>query len=653
MCGIAGIVSFNKDFFQGAKHLHQMADAMESRGPDDEGFLVGALGEALHPAYGKASNNINEIPPHFRPKQHIESLYSERGDIFLAHRRLSIIDLKSTGHQPMSTPDGRYWIIYNGEVFNYQEIAQELIQEGVKLFGHSDTEVILHAYALWGTLALEKFNGMFAFTILDTKDKTLFCARDRIGIKPFYYTIQNNRFIFASDIKTIIASGLYKPEVNLEGLYHAMSYGVAPRPLTSFKDVFALEQSHWMKINISSGRMEKKPYWQIPINAQDHSLSEKAAVELLDDAITRSVRYQLHSDVPIGTFMSGGVDSTTISAIASKHHPSIKAFTLGFEGEQAAYLNEIDEARATAAMYDMEHIVHMQKPEAILDEINGCVRAYEEPFFSLSPNLIISKLVASHGVKVVLNGLGGDELFAGYKTFQLARQYNLLRLLLPFLKIVSVYHPRWRRALDLSFVKSNADLHGALLNNMSSYEKNKLFIDESVKHLRSVEKLRELYLPENEKFSDYIEAMSYMYMMNYISNHHVYRVDQFTMKYSIEGRFPFLDHHVVETAFKIPSKYKMQGKVGKYILREVAKKYIHSSSLTMKKKGFDLPMDFWIRHVLKDLVHEKLNHLSKRDIFHPHAVQAVAKSFEKKRCDDYTLWQLVGIELWLEEFIDA
>lgn len=653
MCGIAGIISFNQNAFHGAQSIHRMANAMIHRGPDDEGYLLGLSGQLpLKIAFGATTANIDEIPEQYRPRTDIENLYSEKGDIFLAHRRLSIIDLKPTGHQPMSIADGRYWIIYNGEVFNYQEIAQELIQHGVRLIGQSDTEVILHAYALWGEAALEKFNGMFAFAILDLEEKTLFCARDRIGIKPFYYTIQNNRFIFASDVKTLIASGLYKPEVNLEGLYHAMSYGVAPRPLTSFKDVFALEQSHWLKINIANGQMVKQSYWQIPVNAQDHALSEQKAVELLDEALTRSVKYQLHSDVPVGTFMSGGIDSTTISAIASKHHPHIKAFTLGFEGEQAAYLNEVDEARATAAMYDMEHIVHMQKPEAILDEINGCVKAYEEPFFSLSPNLIISKLVASHGIKVILNGLGGDELFAGYKTFQLAKQYNLLKLLLPFLKIVSFYHPRWRRALDLSYVKSNADLHGALLNNMSSFEKNRLFIDESVKHLRSLEKLRELYVPPNVQFSDFIEAMCYMYMMNYIGNHHVYRVDQFTMKYSIEGRFPFLDHHVVETAFKIPSQYKMRGKVGKYILREVAKKYIDSSSLTMKKKGFDLPMDFWIRHVLKDLVREKLDLLSKRTIFHPHAVRAVAAHFDKKRCDDYTLWQLVGIELWLEEFID-
>ncbi|STX93526.1 asparagine synthetase, glutamine-hydrolyzing [Legionella londiniensis] len=630
-----------------------MANAMESRGPDDEGYLIRQTNSQLRIAQGRHTANFSQIPELYRPETRIENLYPEKGDVFLAHRRLSIIDLKPTGHQPMATEDRRYWIIYNGEVFNYLEVAEELTQKGVTLLGHSDTEVILHAYALWGVEALQKFNGMFAFAIFDAKENTLFCARDRIGIKPFYYTIQNGFFIFASDIKTLIASGLYTPQVNLEGLYHAMSYGVAPRPLTSFKDVFALEQSHWLKINISTGKMVKESYWQIPVNAQDHALSEQKAVELLDEALTRSVKYQLHSDVPVGTFMSGGIDSTTISAIASKHHPHIKAFTLGFEGEQAAYLNEVDEARATAAMYDMEHIVHMQKPEAILDEINGCVKAYEEPFFSLSPNLIISKLVASHGVKVILNGLGGDELFAGYKTFQLAKQYSLLKLLLPFLKIVSLYHPRWRRALDLSYVKSNADLHGALLNNMSSFEKNRLFIDESVKELRSLEKLRELYVPANVQFDDYIEAMCYMYMMNYIGNHHVYRVDQFTMKYSIEGRFPFLDHNVVEAAFKIPSQYKLRGKVGKYILREVAKKYIDSSSLTMKKKGFDLPMDFWIRHVLNDLVQDKLNALSKRNLFHPRAIQSVAASFQKKRCDDYTLWQLVGIELWLEAFIDV
>ncbi len=607
MCGIAGVISLNYEPFCGAKPIQLMAQSMVNRGPDDEGFLIANLKtKQIVPAFGATKHN-----------QH-----------------------------------GRYWMVYNGEVFNYREISKDLISRGVKLHSQSDTEVILNAYLLWGEQALQRLNGMFALAIFDAKENQMFFARDRIGIKPFYYTLQNNQLIFASDIKTLIASGLYTPEVDLEGLYHAMSYGVAPRPMTSFKDVKALEQAHWMKVGLSSGKIDKQAYWQIPINAQDHSLTLEKSVNLLDEAVHKAVEYQLHSDVPVGTFMSGGIDSTTLSAIAATKHRNIKAFTLGFEGEKAAYLDEVGQAEATAAMYTMQHIVHRQKPETILDEIEQNVRCYEEPFFSLSPNLIISKLVASHGVKVVLNGLGGDELFAGYNAFKLAKKYTFLRMMLPFLKIVSVYHPRWRRALDLSYVKSNADLHGALLNNMSSFEKNKLFIDDSVKHLRSLEKLRALYLPEGTQFGDFIEAMSYMYMMNYIGNHHVYRVDQFTMQYSIEGRFPFLDHNVVETAFKIPSKYKLHGNTGKYVLREMAKNYIHPSCLSMKKKGFDLPMDFWIKDVLQDLVKDKLHALCKRDLFNPKAIMNVSKNFFKGRCDDYTLWQLVGIELWLEAFID-
>lgn len=654
MCGIAGIIGVNGTTFEYSNAIAQMASAMKHRGPDDEGYLlINTHTKKQTIAYGHDTKNISTIPKHYRPSKFISDTQAEPYDIFLAHRRLSIIDLKATGHQPMISNCQRYSIIYNGEIYNYKLIAEELKKEGVQFTSTSDTEVILYAYMHWGVDCLQKFNGMFAFAIYDKEEQSFFFARDRMGIKPFYYTIQNGKFIFASDIKTIIASKVYKAEVNLEGLYHAMSYGAAPRPMTCFENVFALEQSHWMKLQVHTGKIIKKSYWSIPINQQQDSMTEQDASELLDSKLTSAVRLRLISDVPVGTFMSGGIDSTTISAIAAKNHPNIKAFTLGFTGKEAEYLNEIPEATATAQMYDMDHIIHRQKPEAILGEIDACVEAYEEPFFSLSPNLIISKLVANNNTKVVLNGLGGDELFAGYNSFKLGKKFSILKILLPFLKIASNFYPKYQRALDLQHVKSVTDYHGALKNNMSSHEKNKLFISDTVKDIVSLEKIRELYLPKDAQFSDFIEAMCYMYMMNYIGNHHVYRVDQFTMKYSIEGRLPFLDHNVVETAFKIPSKYKLVNNTGKYILRKVAEKHIHHSSLSMKKKGFDLPMDYWIRNTLSHFVKEKLQSLSQRDLFNRKEINNISKAFNKNYCDDYTFWQLIGIELWLEKFIDC
>lgn len=256
MCGIAGIINLSTVKSQSAIAIQKMATAMIHRGPDDEGFLLGCKESAPIQIFKGTDTPLTQdqlIP--FYPSDSIESAYSQEAHLFLAHRRLAIVDLSANGHQPMCTKDKRFWIIFNGEIYNFPEIAQELKSLGITFLGHSDTEVLLYAYREWGTDVLAKLNGMFAFAIWDDHEKELFCARDRIGIKPFYYTIQNNQFIFASDIKTIIASGLYKPDIDLEGLYHVMSFGVAPRPMTAFKDVKALEQAHWLKI-YASGKIE-------------------------------------------------------------------------------------------------------------------------------------------------------------------------------------------------------------------------------------------------------------------------------------------------------------------------------------------------------------------------------------------------------------
>ena len=653
MCGIAGIVAFGNEPFAGGNAIQPMAAAMAKRGPDDEGFLVAvAANQSPILAYGEASCSINAIPNSYRPTVSINSLSEQPAFLWFAHRRLSIIDTSSAGHQPMSGANGRYWIIYNGEIYNFIEIRKELQQKGIKFISHSDTEVLIQAYVMWGKKLLPKLNGMFAFAIWDKLQNTIFFARDRIGIKPLYYTVINNKLVFASDIKTIIASGLYRPEVDEEGLYHALSYGVAPRPMTCFKHVQALPPACHLTLDIAQGKMQQECYWRLPVGTQQKDMSLVYATEKLDDLLHTSVQRRLVADVPIGSFMSGGIDSTTITAIAAQHKPDIVAFTLGYEGKECDYLNEVNEAKATAELYGMQHVVSMQRADCILDHINEIVRAYEEPFFSLSPNFLISKLAADNGVKVAFSGLGGDELFAGYQTFRWAKHWRVLKLLMPFIKIASKALPKYKRALDFGYIKQLSDLHGALMNNMSSYEKDQLFIKPPVDNMRSFEKLRELYLPEGVEFSDYIEAMSYMYIMNYISNHHVYRVDQFTMRFSVEGRFPLLDHELIEFVFKIPSHFKFHNGKQKFVLHELAKKYIDSSSLSMAKKGFDLPMDYWIRFQLWDYVVEKLQKLADRQVFNPQVITSIIKGFSNKRCDDYTLWSLVGTELWYEEFID-
>jgi len=625
---------------------------MVHRGPDDEGFLLIDKKGKCRPFLGDDTPVDDPVCSfvHGYPQNHIKSAFEDLSHVALGHRRLSIIDLSPYGHQPMCTPDFRYWIVYNGEIYNFQEISVELNKEGINLYSHSDTEVLLNAYAIWGEDCLQKFNGMFAFAIWDNKEKILFCARDRIGIKPFYYTIQNGQFIFASDIKTIIASDLYCPEPDMEGLYLAMAFGMAPRPKTAFKGLVALEQAHWMRVHLN-GRIEKGRYWSIPVGTQKSNMSEEEAVDMLEEQLTASVKKRLVADVPVGTFMSGGIDSTTISAIASELHPGIKAFTLAYENT-AQELNEVSQAIMTAKMHPMEHNVHLVDPSESLKDIESWIDGYEEPFHGLAANYEISKLVKGNGVKVVLNGLGGDELFAGYGWYSHIGQWETARMLRPLTNMIVPLIGKRAMQIKALINMSSADrLHTRLFAQSTDEDLQELFIDPELRGMNTPEILHHMYA-DGLKFTDSIEAMSYMDLINYIGNHHVHRSDQFTMAHSIEARFPFLDHNLVETVFKIPSYLKKNGKIQKYVLRKVAEKYIAPECLSMNKKGFSLPLKQWMEGPLKSLVKEKLAKLEKRKEIRQEVPFRWLREYEAGNRKFSLIWHLASLEMWFESFID-
>ncbi len=653
MCGIAGIISFNDNPGPFCGSIQAMSRTMRRRGPDGEGFLLAYSSPTL-PAIPLRSDNTpvleGDLP--FFPRHDITTFNERKADVFLAHRRLSIIDLTSSGHQPMSTEDGRFWIIYNGEIYNHSEIRAQLETEGETFFSTSDTEVLLKAYRKWGAECLKRFNGMFAFLIWDDEEKVAFCARDRIGIKPFYYTINNDRFIFASDIRTIIASKLYSPAPDIEGLFHALSFGVAPRPLTAFKDVVSLKQAHWMKIDLS-GRVQTDRYWSIPTNVQKHDMNEGEALSLLQEYLEDSIGLRLVSDVPVGTFMSGGIDSTTVSAIASIKHPGIKAFTLAFQSDSE--LNEVEQARATASMYDMDHIVQNVEDDQILQHLMDIARCYEEPFYDISPNYLVSKLVADNNVTVVLNGLGGDELFGGYPYYNWESRWKLLQKSRYLLWIASLFPCIGHLSDRLHRISctDTADRFAVAVRSfITDREKRALFLDSRVKEFDTVERIHELYVERDREFGSFLEAISYIDILNYIGNHHVYRVDKFTMNFSLEGRLPFLDHRLVEAAFTIPDRFKIKDGSQKYVLREVAKKFIHKSCIEARKKGFDLPTDRWMRGGLEDFVNGKLHSLCTRGIFSPEAVWRIYRQW-RMRCRSFrSVWELVSVEMWFELFMD-
>ena len=640
MCGIVGLIS--KTPLKLSNNLYSANQQMYRRGPDDEGYVFFDQ-NSIYPAYGKDTPLdffIDELE--YYPQYSIEQLSNHQFKVGLGHRRLSIVDLTSHGHQPMSIMNQRYWIVFNGEIYNFREIKDELITYGYSFASNSDTEVILYSYLHWGRECLQKFNGMFAFAIYDQVTDEMFLARDRVGIKPLYYTIQNNVFIFASDIKTIIASELYHTELDEEGLYHNFSFSMTPRPKTMFKNIRALEQGHFMILNCKELSFTIDEYWDIPTNRQNNNMKEEDAIELLEEELKKAIEYRLIADVNVGTFMSGGIDSTTISAMASQLHPGIKAFTLGFDKSFSLY-DEIEEAKATAKMYDMEHIVSFLDADVILDNIENMVLAYEEPYFHLAANYAISEIVKNNDVKVVLNGLGGDELFSGYSFYGRMNQWKKLSKFSCLEQLIPPCSSKLRTAKKLLSAKDIYQYYALSYSTLSDSEKSKLF-----KHCyHSIDQIAKRYKKESKEFANDFEILNYLDIKSYIGNHHVHRTDQFTMHFSIEGRFPFLDHNLIEAAFTIPSKYKYNNGIPKYVLRKVAEKYIAPECLSMTKKGFGLPLEYWFNNQLKELVESSVTSLKKRDILNTRGIE---KLMSKGTISQK--WHLVMFELWYQKFME-
>ncbi len=642
MCGIVGIITTKPRKI--SNNIFLANNQMKRRGPDDEGFVL-FDDKNIDVCYGEETpmESFHDKQVYY-PSKNIKSTFGNNYNIVFGHRRLSIVDLTSHGHQPMSDESRRYWIVFNGEVYNFKEIRKELIDLGHNFLSDTDTEVILRSFIQWQEQCLQKFNGDFAFSIYDTKKDEIFLARDRMGIKPLYYTFQDDTFVFASDIKTLIASKLYKPEMDMEGIYHNFSFSMTPRPNTSFKNVFALRQGHFMTLDCKTLKSKTTEYWDIPTNMQDLSMSENEAIEILEEELKKSIEYRLLADVDVGTFMSGGIDSTTISAMASKIHPNIKAFTLAFDKSISQY-DELEEAKATASMNNMKHIISKLDADVVLNNIDNMVLGYEEPFFHLAANFAISEIVKNHGVKVVLNGLGGDELFAGYSVYQNLGRWKKISKLNPLISLFpNALHPKVKTLKKYSTPKDVYEYYASSYSNYTDMEKKALFKDS----YKSIQETANQYKKQNKHFTDDLELLSYLDIKSYIGNHHVHRTDQFTMHFSIEGRFPFLDHNLIEKAFTIPSKYKLNNGIPKYVLRKVAQKYIAPECLSMQKKGFGLPLEQWFNNQLKDLVHTSIEKLKKREILLSSGIDFVMKSGSITQ-----KWQLVMFELWYQKFIES
>lgn len=652
MCGIAGIVSFNQSSEKLVSGIARMCFSMRQRGPDDEGYVLRAANGQMQ-VYGgddTAQSAFDSTRYPYLPNSGLTSALGGNYNLAFGHRRLSILDLSERGHQPICDSENRYWMVFNGEIYNFECIARRLTTAGVAVSGTSDTEVVIMSYATWGAECLQFFNGDFSIAIWDNVKQELFCARDRLGIRPFFFVQTESEFVFASDIKSIICSGFYNPAVNTEGLYDTMAFGASAHPQTAFDAVYALEPGYWLKID-AGGNCKKQQYWDIPDNCQDKSMTESQAVELLEESLLNSVKLRLKADVPVATFLSGGVDSTTVTGMAARFHPTIKSFTLAYKDAPKDF-DETEQASATARMYEINHVIHRVDRDSTLHKLEDWILGFEVPYYSLSPNQIISQLAAEGGAKVVLNGLGGDELFGGYGYYKVARQWNTLskmrffRALLPERMAGKV--KLLKQVLDCD---SPSELYVSLYQHLSDLKLRTISSCDSDNLWVSKEKMSELYLGK-KCFDDAVATMNYMDIKMRIGNHHVQRIDQFTMAQSIEGRFPFLDHELVEKSFTIPSQFKVTRYEQKAVLRSVASRYIHPSCLNMEKKGFGTPLGQWMDGPLSDLVTDCVTQLKTRSMVNSTEFDRLLVDYRNRVISPTFLWQFIALELWLQYFVD-
>ncbi len=601
-----------------------------------------------------------------------EGIYLDReSGLALGHRRLSIIDLSDTGHQPMQTNDGRYVLIYNGEIYNYMDLRRELAAQGATFRGTSDTEVLLNAFAVWGPACVERFIGMFSFAVWDSREKCLFLFRDRLGVKPLYYYKKGSTFAFASELKALHAGRFARLETDTSSLAEFFHYGYIAGSRSIYRHVSKLEPGSWIRIN-SKGAVEHHRYWQ-PGKCGDESLqgiNEKALTDRLEEIMVDAFTRRLVADVPVGVFLSGGIDSSLVTAILARHSGTpIRTFTIGFQ--EKSY-DESGWARAVAEYLGTEHTEETVTPDHAREILPLWPEIYDEPFGDISgiPTTIVSRMTRRH-VKVSLSADGGDELFCGYHRYwvmeRLQRYISPLPLFMPhalgkliglvgadaFADLAST-HPRLR----LPAIKDRMRKFQAVLSNWQGdargaypYATAYWLPREICSLLGSYEDPR----PGLENLHpDLMTSMMLWDLQNYLPEDILTKVDRATMFTSLEGRDPFLDQRIVEFALNLPLEYKYRNGETKYILRQVLKRYLPASLFTRPKQGFAVPIYTWLHDELMGLMEEYLNpdELKAQNELDPALVLKTVSMFKGQKGSVAVdrLWLLLVFMMWRKRY---
>lgn len=631
MCGICGAIWTDPSKAISAETLDRMTDILTHRGPDDRGV--------------------------YRQNQ-----------VALGHRRLSILDLSSLGHQPMPNEDESVWIVFNGEIYNFEPLRQELLKQGHRFHGKSDTEVLIHLYEEYGLDMLARLNGMFAFAIWDSKRNRIFLARDRIGKKPLFYRCEPRRLIFASELKSILENGDIPREVDPVALSEYLTYQYVPHPRTIYHGIAKLPPGHFAVWE--NDRLEVKRYWNIDFNEEDDSqLTFGEWSEQFRALVTDAVKIRLRSDVPLGAFLSGGIDSSITAGIMQQESSQqIRTFSIGFaqkEYDETAY------AKQAAEQFGTKHQKFIVSPD-IEDILPKLVWHYDEPFADSSaiPTWYLCQATRQE-VTVALSGDGGDELFAGYdryRAMQLADRVNgfpvwLRRLLagpvrglIPASTRQRSFLRRIKRFMEaLAMEPMERYLQWiAIFNRQRSTD---LYTSEFAETIRDANPLQFLLDGETRCINrDSLTRISLVDMQTYLPCDIMTKVDIASMAHSLECRAPLLDYRIAEWASKLPIRHKIQGSQGKMILRKTFENLLPNDIQTRPKMGFGVPIDHWFRGPLREMVHDLLldSRALERGFFRKKTITKLLDNHFSNRFDHaYRIWALVVLELWFRRWMDS
>ena len=632
MCGINGIAfSSRSRRMIDVRVLERMRDVITHRGPDDQGLFVD-------------------------------------GNIGLGHRRLSIVDV-SGGHQPMTVEDGRFHITYNGEIYNHADFRAELEAKGHHYKSHSDTEAILHLYEEYGSHVVDHLRGMFAFAIWDKEKRELFIARDRLGVKPLYYVhADDGSLYFASEIKSLIEAGAIKPEINFGALPDYLANRTTCGDETLFHGVRRLLPGHTLVWQ--DGTINIEEYWDIHFEGEvvDERRSDKDYVDEWRELFRESVRLRLMADVPLGMFLSGGIDSSAIAAVMSGMvRDPIKTFSVGFSEREA---NELEFARLVATKFKTEHHEIVISPKDFFDALPRLVWHEDEPlaFDSSVPLFFVSKLAHQH-VKVVLTGEGSDELLGGYARYRktllnlsFGRNYEAVApaVLRGLVKGQLKYLPgKLQRKLNRTFLNLPGDIESIYFDNFAVFPlsvQERLFTSKTKEMTGPLNPYSILhnYLQKTDANS-WLDKLLYADMKTYL-HELLMKQDQMSMAASIESRVPFLDHKLVEYSSRLPERFKIRGRTTKWILREAMRGILPTEILTRKKMGFPVPLGRWLRNEFRWVMDEYVVHerAFNRGIFSPAEVRRIVDEHSSGAVDHASrLWSLINFEIWARCFIDG